>query len=104
MIGTWKVYDVKTDFDERKTTPQMLEQYVEIQKQTHFKIVNDSVMAIISGKNTFEAFWIMNNSDVVFYHFKGDTTMHRLGEYKEPYIVSESKTKLGTIVTKYVKE
>ena len=42
MIGTWKVSDVQTDFNEDEVTPQMLSQVVEMQKQTYFRIVDDS--------------------------------------------------------------
>jgi hypothetical protein len=105
LIGIWKVDNVKTDFDENKTTPQMLQQIAEIQKQTHFKIQNDSLMVIITNSNTYEAVWSFNKSDkIINFHFKGDTAVHKLGEYIEPYIVSKSQTPLGIITTTYSKE
>ena len=105
LVGTWKVEDVKTDFDESKTTPQMLQQIVEIQKQTHFKIRTDSVMVIISNNNTYEAVWSFDKShQIINYHFKDDTTVYKLGDYVEPYIISESTTPLGVITTTYSKE
>ena len=105
LVGTWKVEDVKTDFNESNTTPQMLQQIVEIQKQTHFKIRTDSVMVIISNNNTYEAVWSFDkSSQIVNYHFKDDTTVYKLGDYVDPYIISESTTPLGVITTTYSKE
>jgi len=105
LTGVWKVQDVKTDFNENKTTPQMLQQIGEIQKQTHFKIKNDSVMVIISNNKTYEAVWSFDkDTKVVNYHFKGDANIHKLGTFIDPNIVSESKTQLGTITTIYAKE
>jgi len=105
LIGVWKVDNVKTEFDENKTTPQMLQQVVEIQKQMHFKIQDDSLMVIISNSNTFEAVWSFDkNNQIINYHFKDDTAIHKIGEYIEPYIISKSTTPLGVITTTYSKE
>ncbi len=105
LTGVWKVQDVKTDFNENQTSPQMLQQIVEIQKQTHFKIKNDSLMVIISNNKTYEAVWSFDKStQVISYHFKGDTDIHKLGTFVDANIVSESKTQLGTITTVYAKE
>ena len=83
----------------------MLQQIVEIQKQTHFKILNDSLMVIISNNNTYEAVWSFDKETrVINYHFKGDTDYHKLGVFNDPNIVSESSTVLGTITTTYSKE
>jgi len=105
LVGVWKVQDVKTDFNVNKTTPQMLQQVAEIQKQTHFKITEDSLMVIISNNKTYEAVWSYNKDDkVINYHFKDDTTIHKLGDVVAATIVSKSTTALGTITTIYAKE
>ena len=105
LTGVWKVQDVKTDFNENQATPQMLQQIVEIQKQTHFKIKDDSVMVIISNNKTYEAVWTFDKkTKVISYHFKGDDNTHKLGTFIDPSIVTESKTQLGTITTTYAKE
>jgi len=104
LIGVWKVDKVKTDFDENKTTPQMLEQIAEIQKQTHFQLRSDSVLIIISNNKTFEAVWSIDGENIIYYHFKNDTALHELGVFQDPFIVSKSKTALGIIETTYSKE
>ena len=105
LEGVWKVDDVKTEFDETRTTPQMLQQVADLQKQTHFKLLKDSVLVIISNNNTLEAVWMFDKkNDIISFHFKGDTALHQLGVYKEPYIVSKTNTMLGDITVTYAKE
>jgi hypothetical protein len=106
LIGTWKVSDVQTDFKEAQVTPEMLAQVVEMQKQTHFRFVNDSIMVIISNNNTHEAKWTFNEKEnSIAYFFSGmGKKSNELGKLKEKQIVSESETPLGLITTYYEKE
>ncbi len=105
LIGTWKVSNVKTRFDENTMTPEMLEQVVSLQKRTFFKIINDSVMAIISDNNTHEAIWSINDKKVITYHFKSSVVKpFILGKYENGKITAESKTPLGKITIVYEKK
>jgi len=106
LIGTWKVADVKVDFDESKVSPEMLSQIIEMQKQTYFRIINDSVMVIISNDNTHETKWALNLEDnTISFFFDGmEAKPNKLGVYSEPSIISESNTPLGKMITYYEKE
>ena len=106
LIGTWKVKKVETDFDETKVTPEMLTQVVEMQKQTYFRILNDSAMVIITNKNTHEAKWTLNQSDQsITYFFVGmETLPNQLGKVEGDAIVSKSKSALGMMTIIYEKE
>jgi len=105
LVGTWKVEDVKTDFNESNTTPQMLQQIVEIQKQMYFKIRTDSVMVIIINNNPHEAVWSFDKGNqVISYHFKNDTTVYKLGDYVDSFIITKSNKSFGVITTTYSKE
>jgi hypothetical protein len=105
LVGIWKVEDVKTDFNESNTTPKMLQQIVEIQKQMYFKIRTDSVMVIISNNNTYEAVWSFDKGNqVISYHFKNDTTVYKLGDYVDSFIITKSLKPFGVITTTYSKE
>ncbi len=106
LKGTWKVADVKTDFDESQVTPQMLQQVVEMQKQTYFRILNDSTMVVVSNKNTYEANWTIDEeTNTIMYFFEGNNTRgNELGKFEEGQIVSKSKTALGSMTIYYEKE
>ncbi len=105
LKGTWKVTKVETKFDEKTMTPEMIKQVEDVQKNTYFKILDDSSMVIISNKNPYDARWQMDDKNVISYSFKNSTSKpNKLGVYKDGMIVSESKTALGTIKTYYEKE
>ncbi len=106
LIGTWKVKNVETNFDEQKVSPEMLSQVIEMQKQTYFRILNDSVMIIISNDNSHEAKWVFNdeNSTLTFFFEGMETSPTKLGVFIDPEIVSETNTPLGKITIFYGKE
>ncbi len=106
LTGTWKVSDVQTDFDETKVTPEMLRQVVDMQKKTYFRILNDSIMVIISNNLTHEAKWHFNKeTSEIIYSFTGMENMSNiLGKYEGKAIISKSNTPLGVITTTFEKD
>lgn len=106
LIGTWKAQKVETDFDEKQTTPEMLRQVVEMQKETYFKIINDSTLIIVSPGNTHETIFTLDkDSKSIAYFFDGYPGINNvLGTLSDGKIVSESTTPLGKITIYYEKE
>ena len=106
LIGTWKVVDVQTDFNELEVTPEMLSQVVEMQKQTYFRIVDDSTMVIISNSDTHEANWTFDTeSNEISYYFEGmNTSINLLGKLMEGKVVNETQTPVGSMTIVYAKE
>lgn len=104
LVGTWKAGKVETDFDENYNTPEMINQVVEMQKETYFKITDDSTLIIMSPGNTYETKWELNPEDqMISYFFEGDPAFHnKLGTLTaDGKIRSESKTALGIITIYY---
>ena len=106
LIGTWKVTNVQTDFNETEVSPEMLRQVVELQKQTHFRLLGDSIMVIISNNDTHEATWRYEDEDqtIVFFFDGNQTHPNVLGKLEENKIVQESVTPLGSITIYFEKE
>lgn len=108
LIGTWKVVEVETDFDEDFARPQMLKQMVETQKNTFFKILNDTVMVIISSSNTYEANWKLNpENQMITYIFDNSDDLSvpfDLGVYTEEQIIAESNMSMGKMLIYFEKE
>lgn len=106
LVGTWKVSDVQTEFNESEVTPEMLRQVVDMQKQTYFRVLDDSTMVIISNNNTYEASWIISDeTNEITYFFEGmDAQANKLGKYADGQIINETNTALGTMVITYEKE
>ena len=98
--------DVETNFDEQSVSPEMLKQVIDMQKQTYFRIINDSTMAIISNDNTHEAKWTLNPDDnTITFFFEGmETTPNKLGKLADSKIISETNTPLGKMIIFYGKE
>ena len=101
-----QVENVETNFDEQSVSPQMLNQVIEMQKQTYFRIIDDSTMAIISNENTHEATWLFNSDDnTITFFFEGmETNPNTLGTYTDSNIISETNTPLGKMIIYYEKE
>ena len=105
LIGTWKVENVETDFDESKVTPQMLKQVVEMQKETYFKILSDSTMVIISGTTNFDANWKLGDDNTLTYFFSGNETKpNKLGKVDDDKIIQVTNTPLGKITLTFKQE
>jgi hypothetical protein len=106
LKGIWKVTDVKIDFDEQSSTPEMLKQVAEREKQTILEFQNDSMVNIIAGNTTYKAFWVFDKeSGVINYRFADmGITMTELGKFSEGNIVAESETPIGKIIVTYQKK
>ena len=108
LIGTWKVVEVETDFDETRSNPQMIKQVVETQKQTYFRILSDTMMVIISTGNTYEAKWKLNPDDqsitYTFNEWDDNSIPFELGVYVDKQIISESNMAMGKMVVYFEKE
>jgi len=108
LIGTWKVVEVETDFDETRSNPRMINQVVETQKQTFFRILNDTTMVIISTGNTYEAKWKLNPKDqnitYTFDEWDDNTVPFTLGIVTENQIIAESDMAMGKMVVYFEKE
>jgi len=106
LIGTWKVDDVETHFDENRMTPEMVLQVVDMQKETYFRILNDSVIIIVSSDNTHEAKWDYNDQDsTINYYFDSTPTIkNKLGKFVNGNVVSISNAAIGKMVVTYGKE
>ncbi len=106
LIGTWKANKVETDFDEQFTTPEMLKQVVEMQKETYFEITSDSTLLIVSPGSKHETTWKLDHSNqAISYFFEGNPNyVNKLGTLKDGKIVSESKTPLGIITIYFEQE
>ncbi len=106
LIGTWKVKKVETNFDENYTTPEMIRQVVEMEKETYFKILDDTTLIIISPGNTHKTSWTLDkdNSTIAFFFSGKPGISNNLGRLDGSAIISETTTPLGKITIHYEKE
>lgn len=97
LIGTWTVSKVNVQFDEQRSTPELVKQIGEMEKQNVINIGNDSILTFkgldaewqnrISLKNG-----ILLREGTVF------------GFWKDGEIVTRTGSPLGEIIVTYRKE
>lgn len=98
LIGEWTADKVNVQFDEKRSTPELVKQIGEMEKQNHFTISNDSVL-IFKGLN-HEAQG----------HVKADAQGNlfldgeMFGHWKDGKITTKTASPLGEIIVVYTKK
>jgi len=103
LLGTWKVTEVKVNFDEQKADSQTISQVENREKQTILKFTSDSTLSIINDNNTHRSLWTLGDKGLISYQFEKDHTVYELGTLKNNVITATSSTPLGDIVTVFEK-
>ena len=98
LIGTWTVDKVNVQFDERNSTPELVKQIGEMERQNNFSINADSLL-VFKGLDTE---WQGKIS------LKSDGTLMcngtSFGSWKEERIVTRTGSPLGEVVVTYRKK
>ncbi len=103
LLGTWKVTEVKVNFDGQKANSQTISQVENREKQTILKFTSDSTLSIIDGNITHRSLWTLGDNGLISYQFEKDQTVYELGILKNKVITATSSTSLGDIVTVFEK-
>lgn len=96
LIGTWTVSKVNVQFDEQLSTPELVKQVGEMEKQNVIKISNDSIL-------TFKGMDIEWQDRI---SLKNETLLRNgavFGSWKNGEIVTRSGSPLGEVVVVYRK-
>lgn len=97
IIGTWMVDKVNVQFDENRSTPELVKQVGEMEKQNLIFINSDSILVFKSldddmrGRLSLSSGGVMRVDGLVF------------GQWKEGQIVTRNDSPLGEIVVVYRK-
>ena len=98
LIGTWVVDKVNVQFDEQRSTPEMVKQVGEMEKSNYFIIDKDSVLVF----NSVEMEWIGRvTTDKQGNLYFEDAPF---GQWKDGEIVTTTTSPLGDIVVVYKKK
>lgn len=97
FIGRWTVEKVNVEFDETKSTPEMVRQYGELEKGNVIEISKDSVLTFVSDGDTLRGKCSLKGSlltcDGVAF-----------GRYENGHIETRTATLLGEIVVRFKKK
>ena len=97
LIGTWTVSKVNVQFDEQRSTPELVKQVGEMEKQNVITISNDSTLTF----KGLEEKWQDRIS------LKNDTLLRNgkmFGIWKNGEIVTSNGSPLGEVVVTYKQE
>ena len=97
IVGEWKPDKVNVHFDENRSTPEIVKQIGEMEKQNVFSISHDS-MLIFKGLEIEKAGRITTDA-------KGNIFLDGalFGQWKEGKIITKTTSPLGEIVVMYRK-
>lgn len=98
LIGEWKVDKVNVQFDENRSTPELVKQVGEMEKQNHISISADSILVFSSLDNNLQGCLTIDESGTLYCN----GTL--FGEWKNGEIVTKTPSPLGEITVKYKKE
>ena len=98
LIGSWTVDKVNVQFDEKRSTPELVKQIGEMERQNSFSISSDSILAF-KGLDTEWQGRI---------NLKSDGTLicdgSIFGTWKDGRIVTHNDSPIGEIVVTYQKK
>lgn len=97
LIGEWKADKVNVQFDEKHSTPELVKQIGEMEKQNHFSINKDSVL-VFKGLDTETEGRVATDK-------QGNLFIEGVffGQWKNGEIVTTTASPLGEIVVTYRK-
>jgi len=97
LFGTWTVSKVNVQFDEQRSTPELVKQVGEMEKQNIITISNDSVLTFKGLEEEWQEQIHLQNDGVLLHE---ETVF---GTWKNGEIVTRTGSPLGEIVVTYKK-
>ena len=98
LIGTWTVDKVNVQFDERHSTPELVKQMGEMERQNVITISKDSILTFKGLDEYYQGRVSLQNERTLL--FEGAV----FGQWKEGQIVTRTDSPIGEVVVKYRKK
>ena len=97
LIGTWTVDKVNVQFDERRSTPELVKQMGEMEKQNVILISKDSTLTFKALDSSTQGKLKLNADGTLFLNGTN------FGQWKEGQIVTRTNSPIGEVVVIYKK-
>ena len=98
LFGTWKATKVHVGFDEKYTTPDMVKQVGEMEKENRLDIKSDSTMTFVSNDYKQEGKIKLLSDGKLF------CDDELFGIWKDGKIITQTPSPFGEIQVEYTKE
>lgn len=96
LVGRWTVEKVNVEFDENKSTPEMVRQYGEIERGNMLEISKDSILTFITGDDTLRGRCSLQGESL---YCNGIL----FGKLKDGLLTTKTSTPIGEIEVIYKK-
>lgn len=97
LIGSWTVDKVNVQFDENRSTPELVKQIGEMEKQNTLSISSDSLLVFITSDNETKGRMTIDKQGVIY------CNEEQFGIWKDGVIVTTVSSPLGAITVMYRK-
>ena len=98
LLGTWTVDKVNVQFDEKHSTPELVKQIGEMERQNSFSINTDSILAFKGLDTEWQGRISLTKDGTLICNGKC------FGSWKERQIVTRNDSPIGEIVVTYGKK
>lgn len=98
LIGTWIVEKVNVQFDERRSTPELVKQMGEMERQNVITISKDSVLTFKGLDSEWQSSVSLKGGHKLY------CDNHEIGTWSEGQIVTSSDSPIGEVVVTYRKK
>ena len=97
FFGRWTVEKVNVEFDETKSTPEMVRQYGELEKGNVIEISKDSLLTFVSDGDTLRGKCSLRGQSLYCQEVL-------FGRFKDGVILTETLTPIGKVTVSYKRE
>lgn len=105
LIGTWSVDNISFNFDEKKNTPAMIQQFGEQERQSTLSFKNDSIVDITLGKMNGDYRYTIDKNGIITVESNDKSLSDNvLGILSDEVIKSIVKTDIGEMTVTFVKQ
>lgn len=98
LIGDWTADKVSVQFDENHSTPELVKQVGEMEKQNRISIGNDSILVFNGLDGESRGRMTVDQQGVIY------CDGQKFGIWKEGKVVTETPSPLGIITIQYKKQ
>lgn len=97
LVGHWTAEKVNVDFDENTTTPEMVRQLGEMDKNNSIDITSDSLLVLVSNGDTLTSRCSLRGQIL----FSDGAPFAQLSEGR---LITEETTPLGKVTVQYARQ
>lgn len=96
FVGRWTVERVNVEFDERYSSPEMVRQFGEMEKDNVILIEADSVLSFVLDGDTLRGRYSVRGNQILW-------NEEPFGTFEEGHIKTKTSTPMGDVKASYVK-